>query len=195
MLVRFEQIMEALQQHLLVFNQAHQIHLLVILVAVEANIAQIYLLLKWLDFVFFESPVDELRLPIIVDGLYFQLFEGEAHGKQPAGLAIFVANVNVFHADLDVVDDLAGQLHEEALLLLSFFQQILFTLIQCLLHHLLKSLQALFHNLLLDQFELVELRAIFLPLILMKWIDQKIYSIYFKLHRLGGESIPRHTHI
>lgn len=97
--------------------------------------------------------------------------------------------MDVADADLDVVQDLAGQGHDEALLLLGA----LAVRILLRLGHFLESLDSVLDQLLLDVLELVLLLHEARPLAVVERLHQQLKSLYLKLHRLRREGVPGHA--
>ena len=115
---------------------------------------QINNLLHGLEHVLRERPVDELILPILVGRFYIQLLHGEAKREGLAQIyRILEPDVDILDADLDVVNDLTGEVHDEALLLLQIGR------VACrfldLLCHILKELHGVLDQLLLKDLERV----------------------------------------
>lgn len=90
----------------LVLDQSDLIGNIVVSLAVEAHVAQVYDFLERLKLVLVIRAIYELGFPGFIARLDIQLLHGDAQGERLLKIdVVFISNVNVFDTYLDVIND------------------------------------------------------------------------------------------
>lgn len=149
--------------------------------AIEANIAQVDHLQQRLLLILLMCSIDELRLPFLICCFNFQFFHSQSQRQRLLEVhAVFISDMDVLDADLDVVNDLAGQVHHEALLLFEIVA--IWVLVD--LHQLLEHRNAVLDQALFQHLKLVLVLNEFSPGLRLEWRHHQLQPLDLQLHWL-----------